>query len=472
MNPPALFAFPAHPAPNIRQNKMAEGSLEAPTRHPINWQDDAFYDEAALDEELRRVFDICHGCRRCFNLCDSFPRLFDMIDESESGELDSVTSDQFAAVEEACTLCDMCFMTKCPYVPPHEFNLDFPHLMLRYRAVNAKNGKTNFTARQLAEMDRNGRLLSPVAGLANWGAKKDNKLTRTMMEKVAGIDAKAELPTFARTPLMKRAAASEKSGALAPSPDGKAHGRKAALFATCNGNYNNPQMGEAALKVLARQGVTAKPVYPGCCGMPFLEQADMKRVAEQAKKVSADLRPLVDEGWDIITLIASCGLMMKFEWPLIVPDNDDVIALSKAVKDIDEYIVDIAKTEGMADGMKPLEGGVAVHLACHARAQNVGAKAVELLKLIPDAKVTPVERCAGHGGTFGVLKETHDVAMKVGKTAARNISRAEAAHVVSECPLALKHIMQEIDELGLVDDTKTRPSSSHPVELIARAYGL
>ena len=323
-----------------------------------------------------------------------------------------------------------------------------------------------------AEMDRNGKMIRPVAGLANWASRKDNKVTRPVMEKVAGIDATAELPTFAGKTLMMRAKQAEKQGTLAPAADGKATGRKAALFATCNGNYNNPQMGEAALKVLARQGVTAKPVYPGCCGMPFLEQADLERVAEQARKVSKDLRPLVDEGWDIVTLIASCGLMMKFEWPLILPDDENVQALSKAVKDIDEYIVDIARNEGLAEGMKPLSGDVAVHLACHARAQNMGAKAVELLRLIPEAKVTPVERCAGHGGTFGVLKSTHDVAMKVGKTAARNISKAKPEHVVSECPLALKHLMQEIEELGLVEEGKQPPASAHPIELIAQAYGL
>ena len=451
---------------------MAEGSLGAPTRHPIDWQSEAFWDEAALDDELRRVFDICHGCRRCFNLCDSFPRLFDLIDDSESGELDSVKSEDFVPVEEACTLCDMCFMTKCPYVPPHEFNLDFPHLMLRYRAVRKKQGHANFTAGQLAEMDRNGRMLRPVAGLANWASDKDNKITRHVMEKVAGIDAHAELPKFAGKTLMMRAKAKQAAGALAPAADGKATSRKAALFATCNGNYNNPQMGEAAMAVLARQGVTVKPVYPGCCGMPFLEQADLEKVAGQARKVAADLRPLVDEGWDIVTLIASCGLMMKFEWPLIVPDDENVQVLSKAVRDIDEYVVDIAKREGLADGLKPLDGGVAVHLACHARAQNMGAKSVELLKLIPGAEVTPVERCAGHGGTFGVLKGTHDVAMKVGKTAARNISRSEAKHVVSECPLALKHLMQELEGLDAEAGAKPLPSSSHPIELLARAYGL
>ena len=135
-----------------------EGSLDAPTRHPLAWRDEDFYDAEKIDAEMRRVFDICHGCRRCFNLCDSFPRLFTLIDDGPTGELDGVKSEDFPKVVEACTLCDMCFMTKCPYVPPHPFNLDFPHLMLRYRAAEVRAGKTDFTARQLAEMDRNGRL--------------------------------------------------------------------------------------------------------------------------------------------------------------------------------------------------------------------------------------------------------------------------------------------------------------------------
>lgn len=451
---------------------MAEGSLEAPIRHPIDWRSEEFWDEEALDKELRRVFDICHGCRRCFNLCDSFPRLFDLIDESETGELDSVDSKDFTRVEEACTLCDMCFMTKCPYVPPHEFNLDFPHLMLRYRAVRRKQGHFNCTAAQLAEMDRNGKLIRPVAGLANWAADRHNRLTRPVMEKVAGIDAHAELPKFAGRTLMMRARKLEEEGRLAPAPDGKAKTRKAALFATCNGNYNNPQMGEAALAVLARQGVTVRTVYPGCCGMPFLEQAELEKVARQATKIAAELRPLVDEGWDIVTLVASCGLMMKFEWPLIVPEDENVKALSEAVRDIDEYVVDIARKEGLAEGLKPLDGGIAVHLACHARAQNMGPKSVELLKLIPEAEVTPVERCSGHGGTFGVLKGTHEVAMKVGRTAARTIARSNPRHVVSECPLALKHLMQELEELEPAGEEKPLPAPHHPIELLARSYGL
>src|SRR6056300_1749320 len=145
---------------------------------------------------MRRVFDICHGCRRCFNLCDSFPKLFDMIDESKNEDVESLSSDQFAPVVDGCTLCDMCFLTKCPYVPPHEFNIDFPHLMLRYRAKEFKEGNTSFVSGQLSKTDRNGKLFGAMDSLVNWASKEDNGLTRPIMEKVAGIDKEAFLPEF------------------------------------------------------------------------------------------------------------------------------------------------------------------------------------------------------------------------------------------------------------------------------------
>src|SRR6476660_5404003 len=170
-----------------------EGSLEAPAREIIKWQDPDFADEAKLDAEMRRVFDICHGCRRCFNLCDSFPRLFDLIDQSPSEELKDVKSEAFADVVEACTLCDMCFMTKCPYVPPHEFNLDFPHLMLRSRAADFRDGKISWAQRQLVETDRNGKLAGAAAPIVNWASKVGNAVTRPVMEKLADIDRRAAL---------------------------------------------------------------------------------------------------------------------------------------------------------------------------------------------------------------------------------------------------------------------------------------
>src|SRR5213079_1542277 len=161
---------------------MREGSLDAPTRHQIAWRDPDFTDRGKTEAEMRRIFDICHGCRRCFNLCDAFPRLFDLVDNSDTGELDSVAVADYQKVADACTLCDMCFMTKCPYVPPHQFNLDFPHLMLRYRAMEAAQGKTNATARQLAHTDRNGTIVAPIAPLANWANNNSNKPTRFALD--------------------------------------------------------------------------------------------------------------------------------------------------------------------------------------------------------------------------------------------------------------------------------------------------
>ena len=177
---------------------MREGSLEAPVRHPIAWQDEAFYDPAAIDAEMRRQFDVCHTCRRCFNLCNSFPRLFDLIDESKTGELDAVDSKDFASVAAACTLCDMCFMTKCPYVPPHEFNIDFPHLLLRYKAMETRQGKTGFADRQLAETDRNGRMASMTAGLANWATDRGNKTMRGLLQSAAGLHSDADAAEISR----------------------------------------------------------------------------------------------------------------------------------------------------------------------------------------------------------------------------------------------------------------------------------
>src|SRR5690349_12704352 len=216
---------------------MREGSLEAPTRHPIAWQDPSFYDPAEIQKEMERVFDICHGCRRCFNLCDSFPRLFDLVDESPTQELDGVDPKDFKSVVDACTLCDMCFMTKCPYVPPHPFNLDFPHLMLRYRAAELNAGKGSVIAKQLVKTDRNGKIGGAVALLANWAVDTKNTLTRPLMETVAGIDREAALPKFhGKTFAMRAKRETPEINTKAPG-----FGRKAVLYATCFANYNNPQ---------------------------------------------------------------------------------------------------------------------------------------------------------------------------------------------------------------------------------------
>ena len=439
----------------------SEGSLGAPTRQIIDWQNPDFADAAKLDEEMRRVFDICHGCRRCFNLCDSFPRLFDLIDESPQEDVEHLASADFKPVVEACTLCDMCFMTKCPYVPPHPFMLDFPHLMLRHRFVEAKEGKTDFVQKQLAEMDRNGSAARFVAPAVNWASDKGNSLTRGVMEKVAHIDPKATLPKFHARTFVSAAKREDNAVNTAAPAFGK---RKAALYATCFVNYNKPETGMDARAVLNHIGVETKIAYPGCCGMPFLEQAELARVAEQARKVSAELVKLIDDGYDIVALTASCGLMLKFEWALIVPDDPNVKRVADNVFDIDEYVVDVAKKEGLPAGLTPLPEGVTVHLACHARAQNMGPKAAEMLRIIPETPVDVIERCSGHGGTFGVVKPTHDVGVKVGKPVFKAVNAKPRGHIVSDCPLAAQHIVAHTD-------TPAR-EPEHPIQIVARAYGL
>jgi glycerol-3-phosphate dehydrogenase subunit C len=438
-----------------------EGGTQAPIRHPIDFNHSDFLDEKKLDEEMRRVFDICHGCRRCFNLCDSFPKLFDMIDESKNEDVESLQSNQFAPVVDACTLCDMCFMTKCPYVPPHEFNLDFPHLMLRYRTLQKKQNKLPKFPAQLAQIDRNAKIGVMFAGFINWLSNIKNKFLRKILELTVGIDKRVNLPVYNSGTFTNYFKKNNNSISIEdPKKD-----RKVVIYSTCFVNFNKKDTGVAALKVLKKNGVEVQEAYPGCCGMPFLEQADLPKVVEQAKKVSKDLLSWVDKGYQVITLTASCGLMLKFEWPLLMSENKDIKRLAKNTKDIDEYIVDISEKEGLAGGLHEIDGGVTVHHACHARAQNMGNKARDMLKLIPNIKIDVVERCAGHGGTFGVMKETHNLAVKVGRPTARQIKNKNNKYMASDCPLAGKHLKQ------LEQDTKISSDEAlHPIELLAKAY--
>jgi len=368
------------------QASAREGSLDAPVRHPIPWKDDEFYDEAAFDKEFRRVADICHSCRRCFNLCDSFPTLFDRIDESENEQVEDLTVKDIKDTVDGCTLCDMCFLTKCPYVPPHEFNVDFPHLMLRYRAIQQRKGESSFADKQLVKTDRNGALARPVAGIVNWATNKKHKKVRTLINNLADVHPNATLPRFNTRTLQARSNRKREINSAAP-----AYGkRKLAVYATCFSNYNKPEIGEAALDVLAKNGIDAEVLYPACCGMPELEQGNIEKVAANAEKVSGALRPLVDQGYTIMGLVPSCSLMLKFEWPLILPDNEDVKALAAATMDFDQFLMDVSKNEGLADGLQAVKGGVTLHISCHSRAQNIGQKSAELLKLmnvVPDMVV-------------------------------------------------------------------------------------
>ena len=316
---------------------------------------------------------------------------------------------------------------------------------------------------QLAQIDRNAKIGVLFSSLINWASNIKNKFFRNILELVAGIDMRVSLPVYNSetfTNYFKKN--KDPINTEAPSKN-----RKVVIYSTCFVNFNKKNTGVAALKVLKKNGVEVQEAYPGCCGMPFLEQADLPKVVEQAKKVSKDLLEWVEKGYQVITLTASCGLMLKFEWPLLLPGDENIKKLSQSVSDIDEYIVDIAQKEGLAEGLKEIDGDVTVHNACHARAQNMGIKSRDMLKFIPNIKMDVVERCAGHGGTFGVMKETHDLALKVGRPTARQIKNKNNKYMASDCPLAGKHLKQ------LEVDTKiSNDEALHPIELMAKSYRL
>ncbi len=440
-----------------------EGSLEAPTRHPLDWTGEEFYNEDALFRELERVYDICHGCRRCFSLCNAFPTLFDAIDESDTMELDGVAREVYWDVVDHCYLCDMCYMSKCPYVPPHEWNVDFPHLMLRAKAVKFKQGRTRPRDRLLSSTDRIGRLagIPVVAGMVNAGNR--SKAGRKALEKVLGVHPAATLPEYAAKPLRKREAALVNAAVAGGVPAGPTTG-KVAVFTTCYCNYNEPEIGADLIAVLQHNDIPVTLARrEQCCGMPKLELGDLEAVRAARDVNIPELARLVDEGWDIVAPVPSCVLMFKQELPLMFPDDPDVIKVRDAMYDPFEYLLlrhrhELLKT----DFSQPL-GKIAYQVACHLRVQNIGMKTRDLLQLVPDTTVEAIERCTGHDGTYAVKREFHEISMKIGRPVVNRVKKAEAAHYSSDCPMAGHQI-----ENGLGDGR--RPE--HPVTLLRKAYGI
>jgi Fe-S oxidoreductase len=439
-----------------------EGSLEAPTRHALDWTSASFYDEENLFKELERVYDICHGCRRCFNLCHSFPTLFDAIDESDTMELDGVPREVYWDVVDHCYLCDMCYMTKCPYVPPHEWNVDFPHLMLRAKAVRFKKGKVRIRDRILTSTDTIGKLagIPVVVNLVN--ATNKTGTGRKVLDKVLGVHPDAILPEYHSRTLRKRIGKGADTAAQAVAA-GPTTGR-VALFATCYGNYNEPDIGEDLVAIFQHNDIPVTLAgKERCCGMPKLELGDLDAVKAACDANIPELLKLVDEGWDIVAPIPSCVLMYKQELPLMFPDDADVARVRDAIFDPFEYLMLRHKHGLLKTDFKTSLGKIAYHVACHLRVQNIGMKTRDVLQLIPDTSVVPIERCSGHDGTYAVKSECHDISMKICRPVINSVKKAEAAHYSSDCPMAGHQI-----ENGL-DGGK---APEHPLTLLRMAYGL
>jgi glycerol-3-phosphate dehydrogenase subunit C len=440
---------------------VREGSLEAPRRHAIEWRNADFYDEGRLKAELLRVFEICHGCRRCVNLCNAFPRLFDLIDERPTGEMDGVPSAKYGEVVDQCYLCDMCFMTKCPYVPPHEWNLDFPHLMLRAKAVRFKKGLVRWRDRLLTSTDALGRLAAIPVVAQTVNALNNSEPARRVMQSALGVHKDRALPPYSPTKFRTRAQANSSF----PITDGQRTPGKVALFATCYVNYNEPGIGQDLLTLLEHNAIPVTLVEKeSCCGMPKLELGDLEAVERLKNANIPVLAKLAAQGFAILTPIPSCTLMFKAELPLLFPEDRDVLAVSKAMFDPFEYFVMRHKDGLLKTEFKRPLGKVSYHIPCHSRVQNMGQKTREALQLIPETSIVTVERCAGHDGTWGVKTEFFDLSMKIGRPVFRQMGESNPDFISSDCPIAGRHIQQGMG--------KSAAARAHPLTLLRMAYGL
>jgi len=440
-----------------------EGSLEAPTRHAIDWRSNEFYDEAALFKELERVYDICHGCRRCFSLCNAFPTLFDLIDNSQSMEVDGVAKKDYWQVVDHCYLCDMCYMTKCPYVPPHPWNVDFPHLMLRAKAVRFKKGEISTRDRFLTSTDTVGRLAGIPIVVNAVNAVNKNAPARRLMAKVMRVHPAALLPEYHSRTLRKRARAKQRTDGTAAVAVGGTRGR-VVLYATCYGNYNEPDLGLDLIAILEHNGIPVRLAErEQCCGMPKLELGDFESVARAKEANIPVLARLVDEGWDIVAPVPSCVLMYKQELPLMFPDDPDVAKVRDAIYDPFEYLMRRHKAGQLRTDFKNRLGKISYHVPCHLRVQNLGLKTREVLELVPGTEVDPIERCSGHDGSYAVKSEFHEVSMKICRPVVIRVEAANPDHYASDCPIAGHQI-----ENGLKNGRKPE----HPLKLLRHAYGI
>jgi len=447
---------------------MQEGNLQAPTRENIDWKDPAFYDEAAAYKEMERVFDICHGCRRCVSLCASFPTLFDLVDATADGEVHGVAKADYWSVVDQCYLCDLCFMTKCPYTPPHPWRLDFPHLMLRGKAIKHERGEVKAKEKFLASTDTHGQFAGIPIVVSVVNAINSTKPARRVMDSALGVHPDAWMPALA--PQRFRWGRAMNGGATV-AINGQRTPGKVAVFATCYVNYSEPGIGEDLLKLLEHNQIPFEIVdKEQCCGMPRFELGDLKSVEEAWAANVPVLAKYAKEGYAILSAIPSCTLMFKQELPLMFPQDADTQAVKRAMFDPFEYFIARHKDGLLKTDFKAALGKVSYHIPCHGRVQNIGRKTEEMFRLIGqkvEVKLNTVERCSGHAGTYGVKTATHPVAMKIGRPVFKSMAKDEPDFISSDCALAGHHIAQGMAQAGA-----PARALQHPLSLMRLAYGL
>jgi glycerol-3-phosphate dehydrogenase subunit C len=403
-------------------------------------------DPAALAAEARRVYDICAGCRRCYNLCPSFGFLLDVADERHDGDAARLSAAEDRRVVDLCFGCNLCY-PHCPYTPPHRWAVDFPRLMMDARAGRAGAEGIRLRDRLLGNPELLGRVGSAMPRLANWANR--NGLVRWAMERTLGIDRRRQLPRYARR-------FSRWFRRQAPPPGVGANG-KVALFYTTPVEFTAPETGQAAVRVLWRNGVEVVCPPQVCCGMPALDGGDVAGATRRARRNVATLGPLVDAGYDVVVPGPSCSRMLKQDYPRLVgPDAERV---ARRVFDLGEYLMRLAADGRLARDFAGRLGKVAYQVPCHLRVQEIGFKSRDLLELVPGTTVQLIERCTGMDGTWGFKREFHDESRKVARPLLRDLEEAGADVLVSDCPLAA---LQMEEALG--------GRVHHPVEALLAAY--
>lgn len=426
---------------------MKEGGLSAAKRKPLNWENNPdFFDEEKLNKELERVFDICHGCRRCVSLCQSFPRLFELVDKSTTMEVDGVDQEDYQSVVDECFLCDLCFEVKCPYVPPHEWDVDFPHLMLRAKMIkHKKHGITN-RERLLSSPDKVGSIASIPVVSSVINTVNNIKPFRVVLEKTHGIHRDAPVPKYNRW--KKHSGTGEQS---------------VVLFSGCYANYNSPSLAEDLISVYEKNGIGLQLIdQERCCGMPKLELGDIESVKKTKDFLVEQFMPHIDKGRKIISPVPSCVLMFRKEWVLLFPDDLRLKKIAEAVHDPCEHLLLMHKKNILNVDFTKQLGKVSYHSACHQRVQNIGSTTRKLLEIVPGTTVQMIERCAGHDGTYAVKLENYEKSKQMVIPLVSEVKKFSPDYFCSDCTLAGGHIINNLPQTII---------NHHPLSLLRIAYG-
>lgn len=413
-----------------------------------------FWDQADLDGETRRQFDVCHSCRLCFNLCEYFPKLFDFVDATEGQDVKKLTQEQMDEVNGYCFQCKQCFL-KCPYTPPHEYAIDIPRLAMRVTAVNRQKGAAKIQDRIIRDTDLLGAIGSRLPGLTNW-ANQTPFFRENLLDRGFEIHPDRILPLYHRETFREWW---QKHAASGSSKGSGANG-KAALFYTCYVNYNAPQIGRSLVDVLEVNDVEVVVPEQVCCGMPFLEGGMLDAMIAKVEKNVATLDHLAQEGYTILAMGASCSLMLRREYPDLA-GSDATRRISAATMEPSEFLFNLRRERKLNLNFRYTPGKIAVHVPCHTRAQQVGFRTRDLFRNLGGAQVVMIDKCSAHDGTWGQKRDYHELSFKIGEPLFQEIERTAPDEVIGDCWLAGRQIWEAI---GL------RPR--YPTQLLAKMYGF